>query len=1000
MADAKFKASGASEVVESTVASALYVGIAYWVGYGVRQNMEESLSWISRSANQGSPAASLILEILENPHSRHNLILSNFKISFEGEGYFSRQDNCRFGHQSSESSELSSFSSNDGCNPLHYLSLFEGLVEHQSYPRKNEWDFLKRQDLRTIPVGSQTTRGKDEECTARGDHTRTQPVGHIVNHLGLNFIYQTTRKVHYLDTHFPMILDGTPLSFAITLNCREAIVALVNQVGDPSVLKGSKIELSDLETAVSCHQLEAFSLLWSSLLSTVYGKELMKTFIYGPNGSILIGALAKKSTLERTMLHGPFLAGAQTKMIQVVTSSISDLIAQEKHDHSKLGLASDVGFMELMSEGVELVLEFGDLEIAIELRQTIIFQAFEPHLDKACRHRIFQAAMNVACSGHVDLERSKQFLDFARGCIKDEDPDFQTLKIIMEHKSESLFKLCLEEGFDVSGCAEEGQGLLHYMINTRFYSSVPISLLTDKGADPFQTSNDGQTPLNLAVKMGLFAVVDELLSGGANPIIADRNGRSSLLHAAGSRNHRTVVEVRKMYKANVGRLEAIDSEKNWEVSVALRTAAEHHDIEMMKLLLRNGARIDVEDSHGDVALHYAVQGSTRGSNGTVACCQCLCNGAKDYLPQNKKGNTPLHYAVERYRGDELWDVLTLFVKQLRADVNVQNCRGETILHQAARQTSTEVVAIICQFGAAPNLKNGRGQTAMHLCVQAICQRAIMPFTRSRRWDTMLMILIDAGANPLLRDGSETVRGFTSMEYAAINGNDTLFCAVYDIASRFLQGTQDVQSSSHSKAQKQWLTSAWRLSVAEEQWRVVRELLLSHPHFHPDMSLLVWPKGARLLKYALAVRDSQLLGKFSRTTRPLGPELPGTQPYDIYYTYSSAAGEWWEMSIGYEDVHVGQDKLSETFKYLARQDWRTIKNYFGKANHGRHLASEYAFRWEDTLDYRTPYYAGFFLHSKDYYREDTIVPTRAPIRAPRLKFPSISSPGGDLSDGIT
>ena len=111
----------ASEAVESKNASALYVGIAYWVGYGVEQSMEESLSWISRSANQGSPAASLILEILENPRSRHNLILSNFKISFEGQGCFSRQANCRFGHQSSEASEISSFSSIDGCNPLHYL---------------------------------------------------------------------------------------------------------------------------------------------------------------------------------------------------------------------------------------------------------------------------------------------------------------------------------------------------------------------------------------------------------------------------------------------------------------------------------------------------------------------------------------------------------------------------------------------------------------------------------------------------------------------------------------------------------------------------------------------------------------------------------------------------------------------------------------------------------------------------------------------------------------
>ena len=504
--------------------------------------------------------------------------------------------------------------------------MFEGLVEHQSYQRKNEWDLLNRKELRTIPVGSQISQGKDEECIARGKNAKTQPLGQIVNHLGLNYIYQGTKKTHYLDTHFPMILNGTPLAFAITLNCREATVALVNQLGDSSVLRGSKIELSDLETAVSCHQSEAFSLLWSSLLGTIYGKELMNTFIYGPNGSILIGALAKRSTLERAVLHGSLPAEAQTSTIQIVTSSMSDLVTE---DHNKLGLTPNVSFMELVSEGVNRVLELGDLEIAIELRKTIMFQIFEPHLAKACRHRICQAALKVACSGYVDLDRSKQFLDFARDCIKDEDPDFQALKTMMEHKSGSLFRWSLKEGFDVLGYAADGQGLLRYMINTGFYSLVPTSLLIDKGADPFHASNDGQTPLDLAVKKGLSMVVDELLSKGANQSATDKNGNSILLHTANSRDHPHVFGMRKMYKAKTRRLGAIVPDRNGEVSVALQTAAKCHDVKKIKVLLGNGARTDLKDSHGDIALHYAVQGPTSSPIYAVSCCQLLCNAAKN-----------------------------------------------------------------------------------------------------------------------------------------------------------------------------------------------------------------------------------------------------------------------------------------------------------------------------------------------------------------------------------
>ena len=668
------------------------------------------------------------------------------------------------------------------------------------------------------------------------------------------------------------------------------------------------------------------------------------------------------------------LAEAQSKMIKVLTLSISDLITHEKCDPQKLGLASDVAFAELMSGGVEQALELGDLEVAIELRQTITFQAFATHLDKRCQDRICQAAFKVASSGYVDLERSKQFLNFARDCIKDEEPDLHALRTMMEHKSESLFRLCLEEGLDVKGCAEDGQGLLHYMINTGFHSLVPISLFIDKGADPFHASNNGQTPLNLAVEMGISVMVNEMLSKGANPLAAENNGSSTLHHATNSWNY-PVVEIRKMWNENKYRLGVIDSDKNKKASVALQTAAKYHDIEMIKLLLRNGARTDLEDSHEDVALDFAVQGPTSGPNCAVSCCQLLCKATKVCLPRNKDGNTPLHYAAERHKGDCLRDTLALFVKQLRADVNVQNKRSETILHVAARQCSIEVIPIVCEFGAAPNLKDCQGLTAMHLWVQAALRGAIAPFSRDQEWDKILMAMIDAGADPLLLDGLETGRGFTAMEYAAMNGNDGLFCAVFDIATQFLCGAQVLQSSSLLKTQGHWLSSAWHLSVVEEQWRVVRELLLNRPEFDADISLLEWPKGARLLKYAIAVNDSQLLRRFSQTAY-----LLNTEPFHLLAKEYSERSKYsdrpsvakaraWENSFRYDEVHLGRDQLNEIFEFLAIQDWRTIKTYFENANHERHLASEYAFRWESTVNHKTSYSAGLFLHGRVFHSWD-------------------------------
>ena len=763
-----------------------------------------------------------------------------------------------------------------------------------------------------------------------------------MNLLDRNFISQGTTKVHYLDVHFPMLLNGTTLSFAITLNCRDAIRAL----------RDFRIEPSDLETAVSCHQSDIPSLLWSCLLTRGHTEQLISTFVYSPKGPILIGALAQKSTFERTILHSPIRAKAQSKMIKLLTSSIFDLITHEKRDHRKLGTAAIVTFIELIGEGIEHVLDFGDLEIAIDLRRTITSQELEPHLDRSCRRRIFQAATRVACSGWFDLERSKQILDFARDCMKDEDTDFQILKTMIEHKSESLFRSSLEEGLDVMGCEEDGQGLLHYMINTGFYSLDPIRLLVDKGADPFHASNDGQTPLNLAVKMGLVMVVNEFLSKGANLFAADKNGDATLLHAAQSWNCSPVAETRKICKANIDRVRIIDSNKNREVSVALRTAAKYLDIEMIKILLRNGARTDVKDRRGDVALHYTVQGPTDSVNRTVSCYQFLLHTATDNLPRNEEGDTPLHHAARRYQRDALRDLLNFLVRQLRSDINAQNKRGETILHQAARQTSFKSFAIICEFGAAPSLRDSQGLTAMHLFFQATCRVAdFLLFTRRPEKGGLLTTLINSEDDPFLSDCSETARDYRVGLFAGINGNDALFCAVFNIVSRILCRSQCTPSLYDRRTRELWLKPVWSWSfpswftpTGEEKWRVLRNIIRKCPQIDARLSLLMWPEGAHMLKYAIAVCDLRLLRRSSKTAHRLPaslnmlkreiqndfenlatlPRSPGsTSSKTQFEEWSEKQVRYWETSIRCDEDHQDQDPLNGIFDFISLLDRQTL-----------------------------------------------------------------------------
>ena len=236
MADARSAAIIPSEALESKASSSLYVGIAYGVVFGVEQNMEESLSWISSSADQGSTTSSLILQILKNPESRHRMIMRAFHDSVDGQANSSGQVTCRFIHQNAAALDLSSFSSTDGCNPLHYLSLFKKITEPQSHLRNTGWDILKRTQFNSQRV-LQERHLQDTIKNMQGRplqdywnsvespdlHLQEQRLGEIVRYLGPEYVRAITTKVHYLHGHFPMTLSGTPLSFAITLNCREAI---------------------------------------------------------------------------------------------------------------------------------------------------------------------------------------------------------------------------------------------------------------------------------------------------------------------------------------------------------------------------------------------------------------------------------------------------------------------------------------------------------------------------------------------------------------------------------------------------------------------------------------------------------------------------------------------------------------------------------------------------------------------------------------------------------
>ena len=160
----------------------------------------------------------------------------------------------------------------------------------------------------------------------------------------------------------------------------------------------------------------------------------------------------------------------------------------------------------------------------------------------------------------------------------------------------------------------------------------------------------------------------------------------------------------------------------------LMAAAIYGELELAKILVRNGAHLNLKSTKGTItsianrvaqqtALHLAVNNLRADVSKRVG--YYLIKAYANVRLKNGLGDTPLHLVISTDTIPDRTEMVTTLIKN-GADINAQNFQGDTLIHLAANMRAEFwLQTLIEKFGPLINfdLKNKKGLTPYQYALQ-------------------------------------------------------------------------------------------------------------------------------------------------------------------------------------------------------------------------------------------------------------------------------------------
>lgn len=216
--------------------------------------------------------------------------------------------------------------------------------------------------------------------------------------------------------------------------------------------------------------------------------------------------------------------------------------------------------------------------------------------------------------------------------------------------------------------------------------------------------SDGQTPLHLASISGHSGIVTYIINEKTSVRLTDILQAQDISGA--SPLHEAVrygqVEIAKLLLAAGAKVDALDAVGK---SPFLLIIPKDKQKDMYGALLRFNANVQEKDMFGDTVLHVA----TLAGVGTDVLQLLVSNGAP-VNERNKQGVTPLSLAIEKNNMQHV-----KFYAQKGADINAEDMQGNTPLTRALEASSIDMLKTLVTSSNVLS-KDSAGNTPLHIAI--------------------------------------------------------------------------------------------------------------------------------------------------------------------------------------------------------------------------------------------------------------------------------------------